>query len=512
MIPLLAYGTVAAAAFILTACGKETETEAPPTPKKIPRTPPKPAPKPLGSTKPAAAHPSATPPKQPAPEPFASIEETLKGHPRALEAYRLLKQAETTDEQIDQGCHEAKEIQGARDRKIVPCEVYEFSLDHYQGHLLAARKVAGGNLPWNLFNSNPSTPEKNSLKKNTFEKKLDETLGQLKNSKGLKELDSKSPEYKKRLARALFYFVNFPKNPAKAKALKKTWQERTRELTFLGMRDYQAFLFQNGGLGAFDFANRPGMGDVGGAFEALEKNRGGDISKSNILYAVFKKAGLNPFFSKVQMEFANPQAEIEIAKSKRATKYSDEYVVIGIPWKDSALIFHPDAMWELDTDTPHEPFKSLRIYLAAYQYTLGAFYLFYTDQHDEMISHFRDSIELSPGYAAPYNGLGHAFKNMKKLDEAEKAFLEGLRRKPHDFFLNWNYGDFLQTQRKAPPEKVLRYFYRAALDKTFKYYNAQDRNQARQIANRVLATNPGNGMAQDILKILRGEQVSERIP
>lgn len=487
MIPFLVYGAFAtAAALMASGCNQDPEKvspSAPPGPSAPRKAPPKPRPD-------AAAKPvPSSLPEVPVQKVFLPITETLKGHPLAWEAYQDLKEKGVRPEQLDQGCQMRKGILGKDDGKVEACEIYEFVLERYEAYPKIAQNIAGRPLPWVLDDGDAKTEFDAEICQ-----KVDRAIRAIQDSPSLKDLDEKSPEYQEKLAFALFYFSGFPKKAPKRGPEKTRWFELTRKLRFLGLHDFQEYLFQNGGLGTHDFARGTGRLYSRGALGALQDEKGADGAKSNVLYAVLARAGLKPFLTKIPYRYAHTQKDFTVSLGRGSKIYQSEYAGIGISLGETQQLFHPDEMIELSGLTQNTPVASLRHYLGNFLNDLGEDYFEYTQEKAKARSLNDRGMELDPE-----NGDTYVFEDLfHRGRDCEAIFLRGLEQDPQNWFLHINYAIYLEEEAKDYEKSLSHYGEAFKINPDF--FTADYLMAVQEVAGKVLKRHPRRVSARRFLR------------
>lgn len=156
------------------------------------------------------------------------------------------------------------------------------------------QSFAGPIIPWVLDDFDPKTTDDQQINA-----RIDDAVQRLDQILSRQGLKKDSPEYQERLAVGLFYFVYFPKPDTNTR---ERLLQVSKELQAVGLNEFKNFLFQKGGLENYilshngvsaattgQFTNRTGL-------EALRSRQGMCAENSEILFAVFRRAKLNPEF------------------------------------------------------------------------------------------------------------------------------------------------------------------------------------------------------------------------
>ena len=410
------------------------------------------------------------------------IELALKTHPMApanavetlQRAYQILKGDGVTLEQLDAGCHQKEEIVGAGDRKVEACEVYEYALDHYKDHRRATDLLALGTVPWVLDDLDLTTDFDAKVRE-----KVDHAIGALKESPALKDLDPTSNQYRDKLAFGLFYYVSFPDQPIRGRAAKKRWAELTRELRVLGLHDFQAYLFQAGGLGIHGFRKREPVSNNVAALNALEEKEGGSPAKANILYAVFDMAGLEPFFINIPYTVGDAHQDFDEGLGRDTRYIQSEYTGVGIPVGDSFQLFHPQEMLALRSYTEHSRRHSLRHHMGIILHSMGVRQKEYASDDAKEHSYLRAGIDLWPEDGDAFNSLALS----QSGEEREETLRAGLRADPENWFLNHNFAEHLAENGN---HAAAVHYYWMALDSHPEYFTEEYLKAAKASAEKVI--------------------------
>ena len=289
----------------------------------------------LGSAALLLAGCSSTPKEPEAPEQLPDL--TPPEDPIPEEVHQSLKsEYGVSDNEINVGCHVIDYRKPGTSEKIVnyggeilPCEISEYVLDRYDKYPDLARKLIGGPIPWSLDDGDPNTSFDEDIRK-----RVKAAFNRLDPQLRLSGQSPNSPAYQEKLAVALFYFVDFPSNPEDAAKRQKSLLERTKELENIGLSDFQEYLFKYGGLETSAMTQDSEI--EASALEALSTQRGFCTEKSKILYAVYKMAGLSPFFVSAKgREFQRylQSRGMELAFS------NDSHQYIGISWPEKTRYF-----------------------------------------------------------------------------------------------------------------------------------------------------------------------------
>ncbi len=410
MIQILFAGGAVLTALFLAACGRQEEDN------------PSAASGPSASGS-SSSSPSATPPQ----DAFVPKKFTYEFNDSSLAGkyFQEIKRLGVAEDVLDQGCYQKKKLQGKQDQNLSACEVFNYALENYQKFPDLDKGLQNGALPWILDDNDPKTSFDEKIRK-----KVDATVQSLKTHPELKDLDPNSEEFKIKLATGLLYFADFPKSP---QAIPWQWpqlREKTAELKEIGLGSFQEELFQKGGLGASELKEGPRTNLVATALEALEDplTRGTDITKSNILFGVFERAGLQPRFYYTQMKYADPLKDQEFVKGRTQVLLTS-HVVVGIPLSGGPRIFN---LKNLDSkgEYPEIIDGNYGEYLGHNLRSKGYELFLNTGQIEPALRLLMLSLELTPNSPPNHNNVGIILEKAGKKDEAEKAYREAIRLDP----------------------------------------------------------------------------------
>jgi tetratricopeptide (TPR) repeat protein len=431
----------------LVSCTKEDE-------KSAPQPPPKPTP-------------SATPPSPPREYTLGFAEKSV-----AHDFYQaIIKKWGATDknklreahEKLDQGCLKKGKIEGKDDYKIASCEVFEPVLKNHKEYHDLNKGMDNGALLWILDDNDPKTDSDAKIRE-----RIDAALQTLYNLEIIKNLETDSDERRVKLATALFYFADFPKNP---KAIPHQWpklRERTLKLREMGLGDFQDKLFETGGLGAGDLAQLPRTALAEAALIALNDPsvRGTDLTKANILFGVFEHAGLKPEFYSVPMKYADPYQDEEVIR-QIPNIYLENQIVVGIPLKEGAQATDTPAqeptdataeepanvrIFNLKTLDPHGEYQEMQrvqrsAILAKNLGSKGYEYLLTYENTKVALFLLKRAIDFTPDAAGAHNNLGVILARLQKKDEAKAAYEQAIQLEPGFPWARFNLGKILIAEK-----------------------------------------------------------------
>jgi len=349
--------------------------------------------------------------------------------PRFEEVREVLQNAyQITENELNVGCHLIDYSQPGTQEKILsyggeilPCEVSEYVLDRYEKYPDLARKLVGGPIPWSLDDGDPSTDfdEKIQSKVKAAFNRLDPLLRQ-------SGLLSNSAAYQERLAVALFYFVDFPEDPEIAKQKADFYWERTQELTSLGLKDFQDYLFKQGGLGTSLITEDADLEAT--ALEALRSRRGYCTEKSRILYAVYRMAGLDPFF------VMGKGRDLERYFRKRGmtvgASLDSGHQYLGLSWPQKARYFDPTIL-NSDAQYPN-PYRERLTHALSWYFNNRGVDLAQKNRYGESLRSFYLSLQFHPNNSMALVNLDSLYLESKQFPLALSAGFEAWDRTPND--------------------------------------------------------------------------------
>jgi tetratricopeptide (TPR) repeat protein len=336
---------------------------------------------------------------------------------------------------------------GVEDSKFAPEEIIDYCLESGESCRPLIEAELGRPLPWLLNDADPTT-----LFDAEVRNKIDECIQYLQKLLGKKALSQDSTAYQERLAVGLYALVALP-SAAKIAAAPELFQRATRELDELGLGEFKAFLAGRGGLRTdADFSNERS------ALESLRVGLGKCTETSKTLYAVLKRAKLQPCFAFVNLwKTRHPDVRTFL---KQNPFYAHVCVGLELAGKPRLL----DASL-LESQAPHDDYRwmSTREFLSAessnrgsialqkgrfdlalkelqtalwldpnfnYAYlNLGMIRLLQSDV-EEALRCFHKVLEFEPQSVAAYFGLGLAWRVKQDNDQAQKAFRKAVELNP----------------------------------------------------------------------------------
>jgi tetratricopeptide (TPR) repeat protein len=436
---------------------------------------------------------SRTPPPPPPPY-FISFGSDL----RSSSAYLKLLGASVTNEKLDRGCRFFQDrVFGKEDRRIEACEVRELTFDSFPQYLDAAQELTGSPFPCGLDDLDPKTDFDEKIRK-----KVATAIDFLNNSQGIKDEKNPSEERREKLARALYYFVDFPDLPERIQAdSRDLLLKSTGELQRLGMGDFQDYLFKNGGLGTSLFI-KPLEGDPHQpALEALAAKTGSDFTKSNILFAVLQQADLKPQFFAVPYKSIQPTLRNEIHGGLiRMVKSSQ--IMVGMNLEKKRIIFNPVTLGPAQ-DYDGAKAYSLTEYLGRYAFARGLDWFIRTGKFGEGIKVLEQGLEIRPNDAPTYFGIGFGWSALGDDKRAEAGYREALRLQPNYNDAHYQLGRLLY--RTGREDEALQHYLETlqgnSMDLNY-YPQGDDVDLIRQAVGKTLAKDPTHAVALAIQDIL----------
>lgn len=228
---------------------------------------------------------------------------------------------------------------GKGDGKIECEEIAEKTIDHYESYSSFIEETTGRQVPWVLKET----------------RKIDEAIEHLKKAIHRQGFKPGEKEFDGRLFTGLYIFANTPQKEAlpllKERDL-RFWRKLFSPLMADGLGDFAEWVQAEGGLGlGFTREDFPFEGT---AAETLQQSLGFCTERTKVLYAVLKRAGLNPTFAYVStpdwfrhwrnlfngaIPFALPPNEVlnghvMIALPLASGKIYADFIWEGQPWVD----------------------------------------------------------------------------------------------------------------------------------------------------------------------------------
>jgi tetratricopeptide (TPR) repeat protein len=366
---------------------------------------------------------------------------------KTFQIYQQLKKAGVNDSEIDQGCHvidynrsaSHETVMGQEDRKISECEVIEYALDHYEKYRQIVEGMTGKPIPWELDDFDPTTEFDAMVRA-----KVTTAIFTLQKLLISQNVLPGTEKYQEKLAVALFYFTDFPDDKEFIDNNRPHLLKRTEELQQIGLQGFQDILFEKGGLGTLLMVEDAPLEAT--AIEALRNKKGWCTEKSKILFAVYKMAGLKPFFAHLKVrDIANKLKEEGIDIPPSLIRLGHVYLGVSLEGQtryfDLAL-FNPHADYPI-----FQPLR-LRHYLGQDKSNIGVDLAKKQGKFEEAARVQREATQISPEDPFSHYNLGHALLKQGKLDEAMLAYKKATQLDPKmsDAFVSM--GAVLNEQKK----------------------------------------------------------------
>lgn len=420
----------------------------------------------------------------------------------AAKVYRKFLAKGVTPKDLDQGCvhysNFVPTVWGAGDGRIEGCEVYRVALDSYKSYPKIARFASMYPIPWVLDDYDPKTDFDAKLRK-----RVKEEIDIIRNSEGLQGLNPKSNEYKKKLALALSYFSEFPKDPKLIKAENKIFASYNDRMAKEGLIEYGKRLFEMGGLGGGDTPKRELVkGRYISALEIYKQGKNAYLYKENLDYALFDMAGLDPVFLMDRISFQHSPIDPKDTIQRMYHNYSSvkNRIFVGIllsqdfEGKEPSYFIPQKAVGEELWDTLHLDALpiGLSIYLAENALTEAVQALGKAQGALEMIE---ESLNYYPTNSRAYNNLGVIYHELGMKANAERALLEAIRHDPNDGLVRFNKAYHCEkTHNKIHALKLYLMAFEVDPHGIGNYQKA-----ASELAKNVLKESPENKNAKKIL-------------
>jgi tetratricopeptide (TPR) repeat protein len=441
---------------------------------------------------------STPPPVSDKPEPVLGFDDKSE----AFKIYQQLKKAGVKDPDLDQGCHTIDYIQpgpnetlvGKADRRISTCEVYEYALDNYEKYREIAEGITGKPIPWTLDDHNPNTHFDEQIRT-----KVRGAITQLNKILISQKLIPGTEAYKEKLAVALFYFTAFPDDPTKIQSYQARAELKkvSQELEQIGLKDFQEILFNKGGLGTLLMVeDSPFEAD---ALEALQTKKGWCTERSKILYAVYKMAGLNPFF--VYTHGADLITNLpRIPRFPNTPRNEiDGHVYIGLPLGSKNRFFDLAVFRSNAKDSSYYPLR-LAQYFSADLNNRGVGQLIH-GKIEKAIQTFLKSIELDSNSPLTQGNLARARILQENFERALPALLKQMEHSRKDSpillynlgLISWAQKDFKAAEEiflkiiRLTPNDTLAYVLLA-----LSYHGEKRRGDALNVLSRAYQIDPQN--------------------
>lgn len=376
---------------------------------------------------------------------------------KVLDLYQQLHEFNFSDEELDEGYHvinynqKGKEptLTGAHNGRLENREINEFILNHYENDPRLkplARQLTGSPIPWELDDDLVTTDFDRQIREKSL--RTIECLKQILVGQGY---IPDTPKFEEYLAIGLLYYADFPDNPEVIQDHEEELLDRTRELEILGLRDFQSFLLSQGGLGLALCENKIKANAT--ALSLLHTKKGACAEYSEVLYALYKMAGLNPFFVFVE----NRLIEKNLQKEGIAVPSEDRWmghVLVGLNLGRKNRYFDPLF---LNSNARYRPIRLWqKINLLAEIRCNDAFVLTEEGNLEEAQTKAMEAISLDPSDPMSYRALGEALLADKKMTHAKRAFEEACLRNQKDPWALWHLGHLCLQEQDL--KKALSYF------------------------------------------------------
>jgi hypothetical protein len=377
---------------------------------------------------------------------------------RASAAHLKLLEVGVQDETWDVGCSLSGRTVGKGDRVGEPCEVRGFILGSYPLYPQATRALTADPIPWGLDDFDAKTPFDDGIRK-----KVNAAVESLKNSLQITDVKTASEEQVRKLALGLYHFVQFPDWPERIEADSANLRKSTEELKNAGMKDFQDYLFQKGGLGVSLFVKVPGGDPHLSALEALQGKIGSDFSRANILFGVLTFAGLQPRFFNAPLSSVSPDGKPEVHEGQlRVDKRFS--VLLGLPLvkNKETLMFNPSFL-DSKRDFANAKVDTLSRYLGAYLFACGTDGFIRIGKFDSGVNALRRTLDITPADDLTHMALGFAYTRLNNNELAEFNFRESLRLNPNNQLANYYLGNVLYQAGKR--KEALPHYLNAVKDR-----------------------------------------------
>lgn len=294
-------------------------------------------------------------------------------------------------------------------------EVLDFVLNNYEDyqHLIAG--ALNRPLSWSLDDLDPMTDFDAKIRK-----RVQDSIQKLEGILGGMEISAE--EYESRLAVGLYYLTATPKREWIAENL-SLFEERSKELTQIGLSEFKEYLKNNGGM-RVDGADSNEFT----ALEALKKGKGECTEKSKILYAVWRMAGLDPYFVGVDKN----GIKVNDSETKKALdRYyeGENHVLVGLYVNGRFRLFDPTLN---NSDADHDKFypMSPRKFLC-HDYSNRGEHLRRNGKAKQAISIFSEALEIDSMCVEALNNRGNAWADMPGNEKlAAKDFADAINIDP----------------------------------------------------------------------------------
>lgn len=373
-------------------------------------------------------------PESPSQSAEDSLNRELREDPKGQWTYEQLRQRGVSPSSLDQGCHTIdysragpnETLSGKGDGKIHTCEAYEYAFDRYEEYREIVEGVMSGPIPWELDDHNPNTDFDEKIRAQVRKAVVELELLLFRGG-----LNRENTEFQEKMAVGLFYFTYFPDRPDAIQQNQEYLRFRTQELDRAGLAPFRDYLFQKGGLGIAFMLEDAAMEAT--ALDALRMKKGYCTEESNILYAVYRMAGLRPFFVFHRSKDMRAYQK-EILHSLLNT--ADSHVEIGLRLGTKTRYFDATNVIS-DSQFPNPYHLPLKSYAAVILSNRSVGY--FMRDSKQSLPLIRNAIRLDPEQPIYYSNYGGYLREQEKdLWRAEAAFKKALSlgtQESHHYFL-----------------------------------------------------------------------------
>ncbi len=356
------------------------------------------------------------PPETPKHPPPPDLPHHFQDDGDALKVYRQLRDKGVFDPDLDVGCHfidynkpgPNETHSGQGNGMLEACEIYEFALDRYDSYKEIVEGIAEGPVPWTLNEQGPPT-----VKGNEIRAKVQHAIAELK-----KILDKQQPPldpqtYQEKMAVGLFYFVLFPSHPLLILNNKLQLLDFSKELADpnLGLNEFQDYLFYSSGLGNSETSGDAPLEST--PLETIRTKTGWCTEWSKVLYAVFRLAGLKPFFVWTSLQ-DDPPAFI---RDKLNDRFALGHVYIGLKIGDRFRYFDP-SFQKTNIQYKNNYHWGLIHYLSGDFLNRGRDIIHHQNKLSEGIENTHKAIKFDPNHPVNHNNLAMYLMRDGKIKEA----------------------------------------------------------------------------------------------
>lgn len=239
----------------------------------------------------------------------------------------------------------AFDIDGNND--ITCAEINDLAIEHPERYHEYLRLISGREVPWLLDDFNDETDFDRKIRE-----KIDTATGWFEQRLREQGFEPRSSEYDQRLSIALYHFAHLP-TAKQIKAISggdiQHFEIFREEFYNLGFISIYEKLIRSGGLGLMTFSGDAVLEAT--ALEALsKKGKGLCTERTKILYAVFKRAGLDARFGLMpvrNVKKANYKVS-ELFSASVAPPFAEEdyltgHALVGVKIGDEVRYFEPNT-------------------------------------------------------------------------------------------------------------------------------------------------------------------------